>query len=176
MNKQEEMERTSRGKLHATLTLFFLESSMKPHSIFSGAVRLLALLIVSAGLTMGLNGSVGAQEGMQGHDHDKSGTKPQSASSGKKQLPCGGPSVIKCPVGMSCVDDPHDKCDPTKDGLNCPGMCVAGGTGEEQKVKQPCGGPSRIGCQGGMICVDDPSDNCDPTRDGLDCKGMCVSR
>jgi hypothetical protein len=75
----------------------------------------------------------------------------------------------------SCVDDPHDKCDPTKDGLNCPGMCVAGG-GAEQKVKQPCGGPSRIQCQGGMVCVDDTSDNCDPTRDGLDCKGMCVAR
>ncbi len=148
---------------------------MKPYSTFSDAMRLLALLIVSAGLSMSLNGTVAAQEGMQGHDHGKSATPAQSTGGGKKQLPCGGPSVIKCPVGMSCVDDPHDKCDPTKDGLNCPGMCVAGG-GAEQKVKQPCGGPSRIQCQGGMVCVDDTSDNCDPTRDGLDCKGMCVAR
>jgi len=105
---------------------------MKPHSIFSGAVRILALLIVSAGLNMSLNGSVAAQEHMQGHDHGKSPTQGQSAGGGKKQLPCGGPSVIKCSAGMSCVDDPHDKCDPTKDGLNCPGMCVAGGGGERR--------------------------------------------
>lgn len=134
---------------------------------------MLALLVLSTGLTMGLNGSVVAQEGMQ--EQDKSGSQAKAASGGMKKFPCGGPSVIKCPRGMSCVDDPGDKCDPTKDGLNCPGTCVAGG-GEEQKIKPPCGGPARIACQGGMLCVDDPSDNCDPTRDGLDCKGFCVER
>jgi hypothetical protein len=135
---------------------------MKPHSIFSGAARLLALLVLSIGLTIGTNGPVDAQEAMQGQ-----------ASGGTKQLPCGGPSVIQCPRGMSCVDNPHDKCDPTKEGLNCPGTCVAG-SGAVQKVKAPCGGPSRISCQGGMICMDDPADKCDPTKDGLDCKGFCV--
>jgi hypothetical protein len=148
---------------------------MKPHSIFSAAVRLVALLVLSVGLSIGLNGPTNAQEGMQGQDREKSGSQAKSASGGKKQLPCGGPSVIQCPRGLSCVDNPHDKCDPTKDGLNCPGTCVAG-SGAEQKVKAPCGGPSMITCQGGMVCIDDPSDSCDPTKDGLDCKGFCVER
>ena len=147
---------------------------MKPHSIFSGAVRLLALVVVSLGLSIGLDSPVNAQEGMKGHDHEKSGSQATSGG-GKKQLPCGGPSVIQCPRGMSCVDNPHDKCDPTKDGLNCPGTCVAG-SGAEQKLKAPCGGPSMITCQGGMVCIDDPSDSCDPTKDGLNCKGFCVDR
>ena len=126
MNKQEKMDRTSRGKLHPHLILsFILELSMKPYSIFSGAVRLLALLILSAGLNMSLNGSVAAQEGMQGHDHGKSGPQAQSAGSGKKQQPCGGPSRIQCQGGMVCVDDPSDNCDPTRDGLDCKGMCVS---------------------------------------------------
>jgi hypothetical protein len=144
---------------------------MKTYSVFSAAARFTALLALTLGLAVGLGGNVQAQEGM--HDGHKSDSKSQGMD--KKELPCGGPSVIKCPKGMSCVDDPSDKCDPTKDGLNCPGKCVAGG-GEETKVKQPCGGPSRIKCSGGMVCIDDPSDNCDPTRDGLDCKGMCVAK
>jgi hypothetical protein len=149
---------------------------MKPNSIFSSAARLLALLVLSIGLTTGVSGPVGAQEGTQEQDREKSGgSQAKSASGGTKQLPCGGPSVIQCPRGMSCVDNPHDKCDPTKDGLNCPGTCVAG-SGAEQKFKAPCGGPSMITCQGGMLCVDDPSDSCDPTKDGLNCKGFCVER
>jgi hypothetical protein len=147
---------------------------MKPYSIFSIAARLIALFSLTVGLAIGLGGTVQAQDaGM--YEPEKSDSRPKSATADKKQLPCGGPSVIKCPRGMTCIDDPSDKCDPTKDGLNCPGNCVAGG-GEETKVKQPCGGPARIACIGGMVCIDDPSDNCDPTKDGLDCKGMCVPK
>lgn len=144
---------------------------MKTYSVFSVAVRFITLLALTLGLAMGLGGNVQAQDGM--HEGHKSDSKPHHMD--QKELPCGGPSVIKCPRGMACIDDPSDKCDPTKDGLNCPGKCAAGG-GEKTKVKQPCGGPSRIKCVGGMICIDDPSDNCDPTRDGLDCKGMCVAK
>jgi hypothetical protein len=75
---------------------------------------------------------------------------------------------------MKCIDDPADKCDPTKEGTNCPGICVAGAP--VSKVKQPCAGPTGIVCQGGMICVDDPSDECDPTKDGVNCKGICMSK
>lgn len=142
---------------------------MKPYSIFNITARFIALLAI----TIGLGGAVYAQDGMPEPDTSKPSAK--SADGKMKQLPCGGPSAITCPRGMSCVDDPADKCDPTKDGLNCPGKCVAGG-GEQSKIKQPCGGPSRIECIGGMVCMDDPSDNCDPTKDGLDCKGMCVAR
>lgn len=88
--------------------------------------------------------------------------------------PCAGPSAITCPGGMKCIDDPSDKCDPTKDGINCMGICVAGAP--VSKVKQPCGGPSGIGCPGGMVCVDDTSDNCDPTKDGVNCIGLCINR
>lgn len=145
---------------------------MKHYSTFSIAARLIAVLAFTVGFTVGSVGAVHAQESMP-DPYTSSSDSP--AKSGKtKQAPCGGPSVIKCPVGMSCVDDPADKCDPTKEGLNCPGNCVAGSG--ESKVKQPCGGPTRIACIGGMVCVDDPADNCDPTKDGLDCKGLCVTR
>jgi hypothetical protein len=148
-------------------------ATMKRYRIFNSAAKFIAALGVTVGLTIGLSGAVHAQDGASGQD--ASAPPGKSAAGAKKHLPCGGPSVIQCPQGLSCVDDPGDKCDPTKDGLECPGKCVAG-SGGESKFKQPCGGPSRINCIGGMVCVDDPADNCDPTRDGLDCKGMCVTK
>ena len=148
---------------------------MKNYSVFSVAARFTTLLALTLGLAMGLGGNVQAQDGM--HEGYKSDSKSHHMDKKElpKELPCGGPSVIKCPGGMACVDDPSDKCDPTKDGLNCPGKCATA-EGQETKVKQPCAGPSRIKCVGGMICIDDPSDNCDPTRDGFDCKGICVAK
>jgi hypothetical protein len=146
-------------------------ATMIRYRIFNLAVKFIAALGLTVGLTIGLSGAVHAQDGASA----SGASAPHGKSAGAKQLPCGGPSVIQCPQGLSCVDDPGDKCDPTKDGLNCPGKCVAG-SGGESKFKQPCGGPSRINCIGGMVCVDDPSDNCDPTKDGLDCKGMCVTK
>jgi hypothetical protein len=98
----------------------------------------------------------------------------QSTTHKTPKQPCAGPSAITCPGGMKCIDDPSDKCDPTKEGVDCAGICVAGTP--TSKVKQPCGGPAGIVCQGGMICVDDPSDNCDPTKDGINCKGMCMNK
>ncbi|SCX87393.1 hypothetical protein SAMN05216308_101663 [Nitrosospira sp. Nsp13] len=58
-------------------------------------------------------------------------------------------------VGRSenALDNPSDKCDPTKDGTHCMGICVAGAPAS--KVKQPCGELSGIMCPGGMVCVDD---------------------
>jgi len=155
------------------LLFFFISKgvNMKNYSVFSVAARFTTLLALTLGLAMGLGGNVQAQDGM--HEGHKSDSKSHHMD--QKELPCGGPSVIKCPGGMACVDDPSDKCDPTKDGLNCPGKCATA-EGQETKVKQPCAGPSRIKCVGGMICIDDPSDNCDPTRDGFDCKGICVAK
>lgn len=144
---------------------------MKYYSTSSIAARLIVLLAFTVGLTIGSGGTVHAQDGMSNPTTSESDSHAKSGKT--KQTPCGGPSVIKCPVGMTCVDDPADKCDPTKDGLECPGKCVAGSG--ESKIKQPCGGPARISCSGGMVCVDDATDNCDPTKDGLDCKGFCVA-
>ena len=70
---------------------------MKPYSTFSGAMRLLALLIVSAGLSMSLNGTVAAQEGMQGHDHGKSATQAQSTGGGRNSYPAAGPASSNAP-------------------------------------------------------------------------------
>ena len=102
------------------------------------------------------------------------GSQGAAKSSKVPHQPCGGPSAITCPGGMRCIDDPTDKCDPTKDGMDCPGLCMAGTA--VSKVKQPCGGPSGITCPGGMTCVDDTTDNCDPTKDGINCIGMCVGK
>jgi hypothetical protein len=38
---------------------------------------------------------------------------------------CGGFAAISCPEGLSCVDDPHDSCDPNEGGRDCGGICVA---------------------------------------------------
>jgi len=36
---------------------------------------------------------------------------------------CGGIAGIRCPHGKTCVDDPHDDCDPERGGADCPGIC-----------------------------------------------------
>jgi hypothetical protein len=138
---------------------------MKTYSISSIATQVVALV----GLIIGLSGPAHAQDST---GQEASGS--QSKSSKVPKQPCAGPSAITCPGGMKCIDDPSDKCDPTKDGINCAGICVAGAP--VSKVKQPCAGPSGITCPGGMTCVDDTTDNCDPTKDGVNCIGMCVNR
>lgn|SRR5687768_17493381 len=143
---------------------------MKTYMRSGRASRFVVLSTFALALTLGWGNSVQAEDPAAATASDA-----PSTATHKKSLPCGGPSAIKCSRGMSCVDDPSDNCDPTKDGLNCPGTCVAG-SGEKSSIKQPCGGPSRIKCIGGMICIDDPSDKCDPTKDGLDCMGMCVTK
>jgi len=141
---------------------------MKNHSYSSSTIfGILISLVIGSG--MGLTDAVYAEGDMPGQEKSSS----QSKSSTPKQ-PCAGPSAIQCPGGMKCIDDPSDKCDPTKEGTDCPGICVAGKP--VSKVKQPCGGPTGIVCPGGMICVDDPSDACDPTKEGINCKGMCMSK
>lgn len=42
------------------------------------------------------------------------------------KIPCGGLKGTPCPKGWFCVDDPDDKCDPTKGGADCIGVCVSG--------------------------------------------------
>ena len=67
---------------------------MKTYSVFSVSARFTALLALTLGLAMGLGGNVQAQDGMY-EDH-KSDSKSRHMD--KKELPCGGPSVIKCPI------------------------------------------------------------------------------
>jgi hypothetical protein len=102
------------------------------------------------------------------------GSAAAAKSSKISHPPCGGSSAMTCPGGMKCIDNPTDNCDPAKDGINCPGLCV-GGT-SVSKAKQPCGGPGGIACPGGMACVDDTADNCDPAKGGIDCIGMCMGK
>src|SRR3954451_659727 len=123
---------------------------------------IMATRFVLAALTIGLAMSSGGT------------AYAESAAPKTPKVPCAGPSAIQCPGGMKCIDDPSDKCDPTKEGIDCAGMCVAGTP--TSKIKQPCAGPSGITCQGGMICVDDPSDSCDPTKEGINCKGICMNK
>src|SRR6185437_3276269 len=137
---------------------------MKPYSHLSMAAQLVTIIALSMSLASGTHAQ-GAQGNM---------SASESRSSKVPKQPCAGPSSIMCPGGMKCIDDPSDKCDPTKDGINCAGICVAGAP--VSKVKQPCAGPSGIVCPGGMTCIDDPSDSCDPTKDGVNCGGMCVAR
>jgi hypothetical protein len=40
-----------------------------------------------------------------------------------KPQACGGIAGIKCPDGLTCVDDPSDNCDPTQGGADCSGIC-----------------------------------------------------
>jgi hypothetical protein len=139
--------------------IFRLESPMKCNfNLLRTSCSILLAAALATGSMIGLSATAYAE----------------SAAHKTPKQPCAGPSAIQCPGGMKCIDDPADKCDPTKEGINCPGICVAGAP--ISKVKQPCGGPTGIVCQGGMICVDDPSDDCDPTKEGVNCKGMCMSK
>jgi hypothetical protein len=38
--------------------------------------------------------------------------------------PCGGLAGSPCPEGYTCVDDPRDDCDPTRNGADCIGWCM----------------------------------------------------
>ena len=91
---------------------------MKPHSLLSIAAQLVTIIALSTSLAGGAHaqGAQGAQGGM---------SSSESRSSKIPKQPCAHP-LIKCPGGMKCVDDPSDKCDPTKDQVNCAGICVAG--------------------------------------------------
>jgi hypothetical protein len=37
---------------------------------------------------------------------------------------CGGLAAIRCPEGLTCVDDPNDYCGPIAGGRDCGGICV----------------------------------------------------
>ena len=37
---------------------------------------------------------------------------------------CGGFGALQCDASMTCVDDPHDSCDPANGGADCSGICV----------------------------------------------------
>lgn len=143
---------------------------MKPYSIFSVSGYFAALLMLTAALTMGQGGTAYAQDGAA--VGEKTPALKNTAAGGQ---PCAGPNRLTCAAGLICVDNPNDNCNPTKDGLECLGTCMAN-TAQESKIVQPCGGPTQIRCSGGMVCVDDPSDDCDPTKDGIDCKGRCIPR
>jgi hypothetical protein len=143
---------------------------MKPYSIFSVSGYFAALLVLTVGWTMGQGGIAYAQDGAAVGKET-----PALKNTVVDGRPCGGPNRLTCGAGLICVDNPNDNCNPTKDGIECPGTCMANTT-KEGKIDHPCGGPTRITCRGGMICVDDPSDNCDPTKDGVDCIGRCIPR
>ena len=119
------------------------------------------------GLTIGLSATTHAQTDASA---GTSASQQEGAIDGR---PCGGPSQLTCREGLICVDNPGDNCDPTRDGLKCPGTCKVNIV-KEDEIDRPCGGTTGYNCSGGMICVDDPSDNCDPSKDGVKCKGICV--
>ncbi len=35
--------------------------------------------------------------------------------------------LLSCSISQQCMDDPHDGCDPTQGGADCPGVCVSCG-------------------------------------------------
>lgn len=41
---------------------------------------------------------------------------------------CGGVLVVGCPGDQCCTDDPRGSCDPLGGLIDCPGVCVAGGS------------------------------------------------
>jgi hypothetical protein len=83
-----------------------------------------------------------------------------------KKLLCSGLAGGVCPMGMTCVDDPSDGCDPTKGGADCNGQCVL-------TAASRCGSLLGSNCPAGLHCVDDPEDGCDWYH-GADCPGLCV--
>jgi hypothetical protein len=80
---------------------------------------------------------------------------------------CGGIAGFPCPLGLTCVDNPNDDCDPQRGGADCEGMCV------REKKPATCGGIGGAYCPPGYECADDPGDDCDPNGGGADCPGIC---
>lgn len=55
---------------------------------------------------------------------------PSSQDAEKTAVPddapsCGGFAGLRCPDGLTCIDDPRDDCDPKRGGADCMGVCVA---------------------------------------------------
>lgn len=55
---------------------------------------------------------------------------------------CGGMVGSGCPVGMVCVDDPIDSCNPSNGDRDCPGVCAP-------QQQNPC---ATLLCQAGTTC------------------------
>jgi len=80
---------------------------------------------------------------------------------------CGGILGTQCPAGLSCVDDPNDRCDPDCGGADCGGFCA------EVEGSQ-CGGFAGFQCPTGYSCFDSVGDQCSPLCGGADCGGFCA--
>lgn len=53
-----------------------------------------------------------------------SGGNPACDDAARKAPRCGGIAALKCPAGLTCVDDPCDSCDPAHGGADCGGICL----------------------------------------------------
>ena len=84
---------------------------------------------------------------------------------------CGGFAGLTCPSGLTCVDDPTDRCDEDCGGADCPGICVVEDTPDPPGL---CGGFGGFPCPSGYSCVDSKGDLCSPACGGADCGGICV--
>lgn len=81
---------------------------------------------------------------------------------------CGGIAGIQCPTGLTCIDDPTDRCDPDCGGADCGGICV------EVEGSQ-CDGFAGFQCETGLQCFDSKGDGCSLACGGADCGGICAS-
>jgi hypothetical protein len=50
---------------------------------------------------------------------------------------CGGIAGFPCPSGYTCVDNPHDNCDPRRGGADCGGICVRRGKPNQCNYNEP---------------------------------------
>jgi hypothetical protein len=75
---------------------------------------------------------------------------------------CGGIAGIPCPEAYTCVDDPHDSCDPGGGGADCGGVCVA---------EEPCG---TVLCGVGQYCCNASCSLCAP-EGGFCTQQVCVT-
>lgn len=57
-------------------------------------------------------------------EYPSKGSAAYDDKSGHSKQMCGGIAAIRCPANQVCVDDPSDKCDPSKSGADCSGICV----------------------------------------------------
>ncbi len=87
------------------------------------SIRVLALGL----LCLGAVGQVACSTDAEGAQEGAGDGKPKGGQF------CGGFAAIRCPEGLTCVDDPHDDCDPNAGGRDCGGICVEPDTDKRPK-------------------------------------------
>jgi hypothetical protein len=89
-----------------------------------------------------------------GIDDDCDGQVDEGCNTVDAGVVCGGFAGLECPMGLSCIDDPSDDCDPLMGGSDCGGLCVTStATDGGSNTPIDAGSPNPGMCRSSADCM-----------------------